>query len=103
VQLHESPPHGKCFRKGNETLASCKYGVPQDVHLDAAPALSLDTDRYIYRCEHEEDRRLSPYVAEWLLAWGASINVQWCTGAAFLSYISKCALHTSIPPACVVL
>ena len=36
-----------------------------------------------------EDDRLSPYVPLWLLATGASMNVQYCTTAGFLSYIAK--------------
>ena len=47
------------------------------------------TDRYKYRTEHEEDRRLSPYIPLWLLGWGANMNIQYCTTASFLSYIAK--------------
>ena len=35
------------------------------------------------------DGKLSPYVPEWLLAWGANINIQYCSSAHFLSYIAK--------------
>jgi hypothetical protein len=47
------------------------------------------TNRYEYRTVRKEDQRLSPYVAEWLLAWGASMNIQRCTGAAFMHYTAK--------------
>ena len=48
------------------------------------------TGRYEYDCVHEEDERISPYVPEWLLAWGASMNIQRCTGTGFMNYTSKC-------------
>ena len=48
-----------------------------------------ETDRYIYRTTHTEDQRLSTYVPVWLLAWGANMNIQYCTTAGFLNYISK--------------
>ena len=43
----------------------------------------------MYKCEECEDERLSPYIPEWLLAWGANMNIQFCTAAGFLGYISK--------------
>ena len=69
-------------------------GFEPGVHANDEPkAYHLDskTDRYIYRTDEEEDRRLSTYVPLWLLAWGANMNVQYCTTAGFLSYIAKCA------------
>ena len=48
-----------------------------------------ESNRYEYRVEHEEDLRISPYVPLWLLAWGANMNVQYCTSAGFLGYIAK--------------
>ena len=62
-------------------------------HSEYEPAhyyLDPTSDRYIYRADEEEDRRLSTYVPLWLLAWGANMNIQYCTTAGFLSYISKC-------------
>ena len=50
---------------------------------------NISTDRYEIRSDQPEDQRLSPYVPLWLLAWGASMNVQYCTGAGFLSYIAN--------------
>ena len=50
---------------------------------------NADTGRYEYSTQFLEDQRLSPYVPLWLMAWGASINIQFCTTAAFLSYIAK--------------
>ena len=48
-----------------------------------------EEDRYEYRIECEEDARISPYIPEWLLVWGANMNIQYCTSGGFLSYISK--------------
>ena len=48
-----------------------------------------ETDRYEYRTELPEDERLSPYLPLWSLAWGANMNIQFCTAAGFLGYISK--------------
>ena len=35
---------------------------------------------------YKEDQRLSPYVSEWLLAWGASMNIQRCSGTGFMKW-----------------
>ena len=109
VQRHDCYTK-KCFTKRGETVDDCKYGYPRRLFSDSAltalddPACGLDipfafpctnmkknisTDRYEIRSDQPEDQRLSPYVPLWLLAWGASMNVQYCTGAGFLSYIAK--------------
>lgn len=60
------------------------------MQLDRKPQLDPATDRYTYEMRvPADDDRLSPYVPLWLLAWGASINVQFCTSAGFLNYIAK--------------
>jgi len=51
--------------------------------------VTRQTNRYEYRTVCKEDQRLSPYMAEWLLAWGASMNIQRCTGAALMHYTAK--------------
>ena len=51
--------------------------------------LNDESQRYEYRTEKKEDERLSPYVPLWSLAWGANMNIQFCTAAGFLGYISK--------------
>ena len=46
-------------------------------HPELEPAdcyLAPETERYIYRTDMEEDRRLSTYVPLMLLAWGANMN-----------------------------
>jgi len=80
VQRHDCFP--KCKTKRGEPCEECKYGYPRDVwQEDAAAAVDAAT--------LPEDQRLSPYVPLWLMAWGASMNIQFCTTAAFLSYIAK--------------
>ena len=51
--------------------------------------LDTEADRYEYTTILKEDERLSTYVPLWLLAWGANMNIQYCTAASFLSYIAK--------------
>jgi hypothetical protein len=51
--------------------------------------LNTTTDRYEYRAELKEDERLSTYIPLWIAAWGANMNIQFCTAAGFLGYISK--------------
>jgi hypothetical protein len=70
VQRHDCTP--KCAGKGPD--GKCKYMYPRDFLGDAC-CYNATTDRYDYRTELEEDRRLSPYVPLWLLATGASMNV----------------------------
>ena len=55
--------------------------------------LNAETDRYEYRTELAEDQRLSPYIPLWSLAWGANMNIQYCTAAGFLGYISTNRIH----------
>ena len=71
-----------------EPVDSCKYGYPRRLGVTETE-LNTETSRYEYKCAEEEDRKLSPYIPLWSLAWGASMNVQWCTGPGYLSYISK--------------
>jgi hypothetical protein len=96
VQRHDCRP--KCTRDADGATESCKYGYPRrlwsnDELAVAGPAayakVDPQTNRYEYRTVRKEDQRLSPYVAEWLLAWGASMNIQRCTGAAFMHYTAK--------------
>jgi hypothetical protein len=117
VQRHDCRP--KCHRttaEGGECSTDCKYGYPRRVWArdELQPGadgelvyakIDKQTDRYQYRTELPEDERLSPYVPEWLLAWGASINVQRCTGSVFMHYVAKCArschtptIHTTLHP-----
>ena len=83
-----------------ETCEFCKVGYPHEIWSAAALATSPDgvptkvlmndvTHRYEYRTERKEDERISPYVPLWVLAWGANMNIQFCTAAGFLGYISK--------------
>ena len=69
----------------------CKYLYPRPVCPQAqSPRLNLVTERFELTCEiAEEDERLSPYVPEWLLAWGGGMNIQYCSSTHFPSYISK--------------
>ena len=84
VQRHDC--RDKC--RDNDRGCACKYGYPRRFPV-LSTELDVETDRYEYRCSEEEDSRLSPYVPLWSLAWGAAMNIQRCTGPAFLSYISK--------------
>jgi len=86
VQRHEC--RGKCYDVAGDPCESCKYGYPRRFPVPKTE-LNVETDRYEYRCTEEEDSRLSPYVPLWSLAWGAAMNIQRCTGPAFLSYIAK--------------
>ena len=93
VQLHECNS-GCHFRHGEYVSDTfCKSGYPHNHGTVWTPdelttadgqkrwfKLNMDTDRYEYRVECEEDLRLSPYVPEWLLAWGANMNIQ-CASA----------------------
>ena len=73
----------------------CKVGYPRPIWEAADLArgvmvrLNDESQRYEYRTEKKEDERLSPYVPLWSLAWGANMNIQFCTAAGFLGYISK--------------
>lgn len=86
VQRHDC--RQKCTMRAGAVIDECKYGYPRPIGVTSTQ-LNPETDRYEYRCTEEEDRRLSPYVALWSLAWGAGMNIQRCTSAGFLSYISK--------------
>ena len=86
----------KCFKSMGAKCKDCKYGYPRRSNCERGTtgcAINPATGRYEYDCEYDEDVRLSPYVAEWLLAWGASMNIQRCTGTGFLDYTSKYAVH----------
>ena len=96
VQYHGC--RNKCHFKRGEFQGNdfCKSGYPRpllDEYDDSGTAIPIqlctESDRYIYRTTHAEDQRLSPYVPLWLLGWGANMNIQYCTTAGFLSYISK--------------
>ena len=80
----------KCKVKNGERIEYCKYLYPRPL-CDPVGGyqLSAETNRYEYRTLQAEDQWLSPYVPLWLLATGASMNMQYCTTAGFLSYISK--------------
>ena len=102
LQRHDCRP--KCHKKMGEACKDCKYGYPRRSNRErGTTGLAIDpaTGRYEYDCEYEEDQRLSPYVSEWLLAWGASMNIQRCTGTGFMDYTSKCAPRskTTLVPA----
>jgi hypothetical protein len=86
VQRHDC--RAKCCIRGGESIPECKYGYPRRSPV-AHTTLNTDTNRYDYKSTLEEDTRLSPYVPLWFLAWGAGMNIQRCTDAGFLSYISK--------------
>ena len=101
VQRHDC--RKKCHYKKGEYQGEdfCKYLYPRPRCSAAeSPRFNVDKDRYEYTCEHDDDERLSPYVPLWLLAWGASMNVQYCTSAGFLSYIAKYVQHIHTPHVC---
>ena len=82
----------KCHWKNKKRQGDdfCKYLYPHArCPASESPRLNLDTQRYQYTCLEKEDEIISPYIPEWLLAWGAQMNIQYCTGAGFLSYIAK--------------
>jgi len=85
VQTHECTR--QCFFKKGVELNACKSGYPRPLRDEIV--YNDDTGRFEYVATEPEDTKLSPYVTEWLLAWGANINVQYCTTAHFLSYIAK--------------
>jgi len=85
VQTHNCQK--KCFYRHGEQTAECKGGYPRN--LRDTLTHNDDTKRYEYTCLEKEDQRISPYVTLWLLAWGANVNVQYVTSAAFLGYIAK--------------
>ena len=86
VQRHDC--RAKCHSRAGQHIGECKYGYPRRCHVTSTE-LNADTNRYNYKCSLPEDTRLSPYVPLWALAWGAGMNIQRCTDAGFLSYISK--------------
>ena len=101
VQRHDCYPPKCYFKKGESTNGVCKYLYPRHIldrtDEDGAPVMyekNSETDRFDYRTTKEEDQRLSPYIPLWLLATGASMNIQYCTTAGFLSYISKYVTKT---------
>lgn len=58
---------------------------------DSARPTATERLQRRYATFEAEDQRISPYVTEWLLAWGANINVLRCTEGGFLAYIAKYA------------
>ena len=90
LQRHDCRP--KCKVSMGVSCEECKYGYPRRYNVTRGAsgcAINPTSGRYEYDCEYEEDTRISPYVAEWLLAWGASMNIQRCTGTGFMDYTSK--------------
>jgi hypothetical protein len=103
VQRHDCT--AKCDGKG--PAGKCKYMYPHDIwtpdEVAANPngyRYNSETDRYEYRTLLPEDTRLSPYIPLWLLATGASMNIQYCTSAGFLAYIAKYCAKTE--PHCLI-
>lgn len=102
VQRHDCRP--KCYKKKGEPCTICKYNYPRKMYSRVEeggpemPTLNTTTDRWDNECYEPEDGRLSPYVPLWLLASGASMNIQFCTTAGFLSYIAKCVLFAITYP-----
>ena len=102
VQRHDCT--SKCDGQGPG--GKCKYLYPHDIWTEAELAerddqgnaiyyrLNSETDRYEYRTLLSEDQRLSPYIPLWLLATGASMNIQYCTSIGFLAYIAKYCAKT---------
>lgn len=93
VQKHTC--RAKCHMKNGTFQGNdfCKYLYPRPIFVptpsNPSPRLNVKEQRFEYGTVEAEDQCLSPYVPEWLLAWGAQINVQYCTGPGFLSYITK--------------
>jgi len=91
VQRHDC--RKKCFANQEENAEKqCRYGYPRrrcNADCWQAEHAVNGSRRYEYRCEKQEDERLSPYVPEWLLATGASMNIQYCDTTCFLAYIAK--------------
>ena len=117
LQRHDCRP--KCKVSMGVSCEECKYGYPRRYNVTRGAsgcAINPTSGRYEYDCEYEEDTRISPcallrlaasmhslrsgrmqrcacptcrYVPEWLLAWGASMNIQRCTGTGFMDYTSK--------------
>ena len=102
VQRHDCRP--KCYKKKGEPCTICKYNYPRKMYPRVEdggpemPTLNTTTDRWDNECYEPEDGRLSPYVPLWLLASGASMNIQFCTTAGFLSYIAKCVFFAITYP-----
>ena len=110
VQRHDC--REKCHWKRGKRIGDdfCKYLYPHALydgderyrhavcgiaHLASAECpgaadVTNVSDRYVYKCYLEEDRRLSPYIPVWLLAWGASMNIQYCTGPGAARTSNKC-------------
>ena len=85
VQNHDC--RAKCFEQCPDGKKECRYLYPRTIRDDWG--YNADTDRNEYPTFDAVDAKLSPYVAEWLLAWGAGMNIQYCTSSGFLSYIAK--------------
>ena len=76
VQRHDCRPR-KCYSKcADGEPQVCKFDYPREWCKETV-AVSERTGKNIYRCECEEDRRLSPYVPLWLLATGDNIYIRW--------------------------
>jgi hypothetical protein len=56
-------------------ITECRYNYERPTGVRTC-RLDAESDIYLYPCVEPEDQRLSPYVAMWLLAWGASMNIQ---------------------------
>ena len=75
----------KCFMCNGEPVDSCKYGYPRRLGVTETE-LNTETSRYEYKCAEEEDRKLSPYIPLWSLAWGG-IDECAVVHRAWLSFI----------------
>ena len=73
LQRHDCQP--KYFQSMGEAVEECKHGYPCSRNFGGCK-IDPTTVRHEYTCECDEDERLSPYDAEWLLAWGASARYQ---------------------------
>lgn len=90
-QTHRCYPL-KCNMKNGQPIDYCRYDYPRprtDIGVTPAYTVHPSSGRYTYPCTQPEDENLSPYVPEWLLAYGAAMNVMYVDGGSFLSYIAK--------------
>lgn len=88
-QMHTCTDIGElgCRLKG-----PCQHGFPYAQQLDRLPKYNEVTMKHEYMRLGYEDRNVVPYHPLCLLLWGAHMNVQRITHAAFSRYLLKYAL-----------
>ena len=88
-QMHICTPPGAagCREAGN-----CKYHFPAPQQLVHDTVFDAKSKRYLYYRPRHVDRNVVPYHPTILLLWGAHMNLQRVTNAAWSAYLLKYAM-----------